>query len=145
MQQISLHHFRSRFHIPEIEGKTAIYLTGNSLGLLPKKAREYAEQEFLDWEKYGVEGHFDAKNPWFYYHHFCEDALANMVGAQKTEVAAMGSLTNNLHLLMVSFYRPTKERYKIMMEANAFPSDQYTPSKRRCDSMATILKMPSSN
>lgn len=117
--------FRERFHIPIINGKEVIYLTGNSLGLLPKKAREYAEQEFLDWEHLGVEGHFDAKNPWLYYHHFHREALARIVGAQKDEVVAMGSLTANLHLLMVSFYRPTKERYKIMMEANAFPSDQY--------------------
>lgn len=117
--------FRERFHIPVINGKEVIYLTGNSLGLLPNKARAYAEQEFLDWEKLGVEGHFDAQNPWFYYHHFCEEALANLTGAEPSEVAAIGSLTNNLHLLMVSFYRPSSERYKIMMEANAFPSDQY--------------------
>jgi kynureninase len=117
--------FRERFHMPAIEGKEVIYLTGNSLGLLPKKAREYAEQEFLDWEHLGVEGHFRAKNPWLYYHHFHREALARIVGAEKDEVVAMGSLTANLHLLMVSFYRPSKERYKIMMEANAFPSDQY--------------------
>jgi len=117
--------FRERFHIPKVNGKEVIYLTGNSLGLLPKKAREYVEQEFVDWEHYGVEGHFEAKNPWFYYHHFHREALAKIVGAKKDEVVAMGSLTANLHLLLVSFYQPTKERYKIMMEANAFPSDQY--------------------
>lgn len=121
----SLSEFRNQFHVPKINGKEVIYLTGNSLGLLPKKAREYTEQEFLDWQNYGVEAHFDAKNPWFYYHHFCREALAKIVGAQKEEVVAMGSLTTNLHLLMVSFYRPDKTRYKIMMEANAFPSDQY--------------------
>lgn len=120
-----LKNLSGRFHFPEIHGKETIYLTGNSLGLLPKKAREYVEQEFLDWANFGVEAHFDAKNPWFYYHHFCEEALAKLVGAKKEEVVAMGSLTNNLHLLMVSFYRPTKQRYKIMMESNAFPSDQY--------------------
>jgi len=117
--------FRSQFHIPKINDREVIYVAGNSLGLLPKKAQTYVEQEFADWEKFGVEGHFDAKNPWYYYHHFCEEALAKLVGAKREEVVAMGSLTNNLHLLMVSFYRPTKERYKIMMEANAFPSDQY--------------------
>jgi kynureninase len=117
--------FRDRFHIPRIGGNSVIYCTGNSLGLLPKKAREYAEQELVDWENFGVEGHFDAKNPWFYYHHFHREALAKIVGAKKEEVVAMGSLTANLHLLLVSFYRPTKERFRVMMEANAFPSDQY--------------------
>ncbi len=121
----ALRKFCDQFHIPEINGKQVIYLAGNSLGLLPKKARDYAEQEFLDWQHHGVEAHFHAKNPWLYYHHFCEEALAKIVGADKNEVVAMGSLTANLHLLMVSFYRPTKTRYKIMMEANAFPSDQY--------------------
>ncbi len=117
--------FRSQFLFPKVNGKEVIYLTGNSLGLLPKSARQYVEQEFVDWENYGVEAHFDAKNPWFYYHHFHREALAKIVGAKKEEVVAMGSLTANLHLLLVSFYQPTKERYKIMMEANAFPSDQY--------------------
>jgi kynureninase len=117
--------YRHAFHLPAQQGKPVIYLTGNSLGLLPKKAREYVEQEFLDWQQYGVEGHFEAKNPWFYYHHFCESALAAIVGAQKQEVVAMGSLTANLHFLLVSFYRPAGARYKILMEANAFPSDQY--------------------
>ncbi len=117
--------FREQFHFPKLNGKSALYLAGNSLGLLPKKAREYAEQEFIDWENEGVEAHFTAKNPWFYYHHFHREALAKIVGAGKDEVVAMNSLTANLHLLLVSFYRPTKTRYKIMMEANAFPSDQY--------------------
>lgn len=121
----SLQKFRGRFHIPAIKGKQTVYLTGNSLGLLPVKAREYAEQEFLDWEHHGVEGHFNAKNPWLYYHHFCGEALAKIAGAKKSEVVAMGSLTANLHLLMVSFYQPSASRFKIMMEANAFPSDQY--------------------
>ncbi len=121
----ALRKFCDQFHIPEINGKQVIYLAGNSLGLLPKKARDHAEQEFLDWQHHGVEAHFHAKNPWLYYHHFCEEALAKIVGADKNEVVAMGSLTANLHLLMVSFYRPTKTRYKIMIETNAFPSDQY--------------------
>lgn len=128
----ALRKFCDQFHIPEINGKQVIYLAGNSLGLLPKKARDYAEQEFLDWQHHGVEAHFHAKNPWMYYHHFCEEALAKIVGADKNEVVAMGSLTANLHLLMVSFYRPTKTRYKIMMEANAFPSDQYAMETQVC-------------
>jgi kynureninase len=117
--------YRDRFHIPELNGKEAIYLAGNSLGLLPKTARALVEQEFLDWGKLGVEGHFEARNPWFPYHHLVEESLAKLCGASKSEVAAFGSLTANLHLLMVSFYRPDKKRYKILMETNAFPSDQY--------------------
>jgi kynureninase len=120
-----LKNFRSLFHIPVINGKPCIYLTGNSLGLQPIKAKEYAAQEFEDWKNLAVEAHFHGKNPWFYYHHFCEETLAEIVGAHQSEVVAMGSLTNNLHLLMVSFYRPTQKRFKILMEANAFPSDQY--------------------
>src|SRR5215471_3127898 len=95
-----LKNYREQFHLPMTDGKAMIYLAGNSLGLQPKKAREYVEQEFLDWENFGVEGHFEAKYPWFYYHHFCEEALSKIVGAKKEEVVAMGSLTNNLHLLM---------------------------------------------
>ncbi len=122
--------FRSRFHIPVIHGAEVIYLAGNSLGLLPKKARELVAQEFNDWENEGVGAHFKAKNPWFYYHHFHREALAKIIGAKKEEVTAMNSLTVNLHLLLVSFYRPTPQRYKIMMEANAFPSDQYAIETR---------------
>src|SRR4051812_34704973 len=107
--------FRERFHIPKSQGKEVVYLAGNSLGLLPKKARVYVEQEFADWENFGVEGHFDAMNPWFYYHHFLRDALAAIAGAKKDEVVAMNSLTANLHFLLVSFYRPSKDRYKVMM------------------------------
>lgn len=117
--------FRKEFYIPQPQGVPLVYLTGNSLGLQPVKAREYAELEFHDWATLGVEGHFHGKHPWYYYHHFCEEPLAHVVGANPNEVTAMGSLTNNLHLLMVSFYRPTKSRYKILVEANAFPSDQY--------------------
>lgn len=117
--------FRKEFYIPQPQGVPLVYLTGNSLGLQPVKAREYAELEFHDWATLGVEGHFHGKHPWYYYHHFCEEALAHVVGANPNEVTAMGSLTNNLHLLLVSFYRPTKSRYKILVEANAFPSDQY--------------------
>ncbi len=120
-----LKRYKDYFHIPEINNKATIYFTGNSLGLLPKKAQTYVDQEFLDWKNLAVEAHLNAKNPWFYYHHFCEQALAKIVGAKKEEVVAMGSLTSNLHLLMVSFYQPIKDKFKIMIEANAFPSDQY--------------------
>ena len=117
--------YRSRFFHPQLHGKDAIYLCGNSLGLQPKTVKSFYEQELNDWAQYGVEGHFEAKRPWFSYHHFFTKSLANIVGAKETEVVAMNSLTVNLHLLMLSFYRPTKQRYKIIMEAGAFPSDMY--------------------
>jgi kynureninase len=117
--------FRERFHFPQHEGKDVYYFCGNSLGLQPKMVSYLMQQELADWAKYGVEGHFDAKNPWFSYHHIFSERLAKIVGAKKDEVVAMNSLTVNLHLLMMSFYRPEGKRYKILMEAGAFPSDQY--------------------
>ncbi len=116
---------RNEFYFPKINGKDALYFCGNSLGLQPKSAEAALLQELEDWKNWGVEGHFNAKNPWFPYHKILTSSLARIVGAQKTEVVCMNTLTVNLHLLMVSFYRPTKERYKIIMEAGAFPSDQY--------------------
>lgn len=116
--------FRNKFFIPKHNGKDAIYFCGNSLGLQPKSTKFLIQQELEDWKNLAVEGHFDAKNPWMYYHHFFEYE-AELVGAEKEEVVLMNSLTVNLHLMMVSFYRPKGKRYKIMMEAGAFPSDQY--------------------
>lgn len=121
-----LRNYRSRFHIPlHRDGEESIYLCGNSLGLQPKSVRTFVEQELKDWETFGVEGHFQAKNPWMPYHEFLTEHMANLVGAKPLEVVTMNTLTVNLHLLMVSFYRPTPSRYKILIEANAFPSDQY--------------------
>ncbi len=117
--------YRNQFHIPQFNGSDAIYLCGNSLGLQPKKAKEYIECELADWRNLGVEGHIHGKNPWFYYHHFLEQPVARLVGASALEVVVMNTLTVNLNLLMVSFYRPTSQRYKILMEYMAFPSDQY--------------------
>jgi kynureninase len=118
--------FRERFHLPQTNsGGDAIYFTGNSLGLQPKTARGHVEQELDDWARLAVEGHIHAKNPWLPYHEFVTEPLARVVGAKPIEVVAMNSLTVNLHLLMVSFYRPTSERYKIVIEKGAFPSDQY--------------------
>uniref|UniRef100_UPI00404B67BE kynureninase n=1 Tax=Fulvivirga sp. TaxID=1931237 RepID=UPI00404B67BE len=118
--------YRNQFHIPKINGKDCIYFTGNSLGLQPKSTRQFVEEELLDWEKLGVEGHFHAKKrPWFHYHKFSKEALASLVGAKPIEVVSMNSLTTNLHLMMVSFYRPSGKKFKIIMEAGAFPSDQY--------------------
>lgn len=120
-----LKEFRKEFLFPQHEGKDAIYFTGNSLGLQPKDARNALSQELDDWEKYGVEGHFEAKNPWFSYHEMFKPLLAEVVGGKPVEVTALNGLTANLHFLMVSFYRPKGERYKILCEAKAFPSDQY--------------------
>lgn len=124
--QDTLKHFRKKFYVPKHEsGEDVLYFTGNSLGLQPKTTRNYIEQELKDWEKLGVEGHFAAKNPWMPYHEFVSKQLANVVGAKPSEVVAMNSLTVNLHLLMVSFYRPNGKRNKIVIEKGAFPSDQY--------------------
>ncbi|MFA5508497.1 MAG: kynureninase [Vulcanimicrobiota bacterium] len=117
---------RSGFHIPKTEkGEDCIYLCGNSLGLQPLATQEAVLQELDDWRKLGVEGHFQARNPWMPYHEFLTESYARLVGALPSEVVAMNSLTVNLHLLMVSFFRPTPERYKIIIEGGAFPSDQY--------------------
>ena len=123
--QDSLHSYRSKFYIPQHEGHDMVYFTGNSLGLQPKTTKDYIQQELNDWAAYGVEGHFLAKNPWMSYHEILTDKTAKIVGALPSEVVMMNQLTVNLHLLMVSFYRPTKQRYKILCEAKAFPSDQY--------------------
>lgn len=123
--QDKLRTYRNKFHIPQHNGTDMVYFTGNSLGLQPKTTKEYLQQELNDWAAYGVEGHFLAKNPWVSYHELLTDKTAKIVGALPSEVVMMNQLTVNLHLLMVSFYRPTKQRYKILCEAKAFPSDQY--------------------
>jgi kynureninase len=120
-----LYPFRERFHFPQHNDKDVVYFCGNSLGLQPKSARYLFDRELSDWAKWGVEGHFNAENPWFSYQKPFSASLAKIVGAKEEEVVAMNTLTVNLHLLLMSFYRPTKERYKIIMEAGAFPSDQY--------------------
>jgi kynureninase len=124
-KQDSLAYLREEFHLLKKDGKPAIYLCGNSLGLQPKRVSAAIEQELKDWAELGVDGHFDGKNPWMYYHHFLTEKAAKVVGALPSEVVIMNNLSANLHLMMVSFYRPTTQRYKIMMEATAFPSDQY--------------------
>lgn len=124
--QDSLASYRERFYIPQVNGKDAFYFTGNSLGLQPKATKEYLQQELDDWALYGVEGHFHAKNPWVAYHKILTKPFARLVGAKPGEVVAMNGLTVNLHLMLVSFYRPQGKRTKIICEAKAFPSDQYT-------------------
>lgn len=120
-----LKEFRSRFFIPQHGNKDCIYFTGNSLGLQPKTVKDYIQQELDDWAALGVEGHFQAKNPWMPYHEIFPEQLSKIIGCLPHEVVVMNQLTVNLHLLMVSFYRPTSQRYKIICEAKAFPSDQY--------------------
>lgn len=117
--------FRSRFHVPMHEGHEQAYFCGNSLGLQPTGVRAALMQELDDWASLGVEAHFRGKHPWMPYHETVRDSLAAVVGAQPVEVVAMNSLTANLHLLMVSFYRPTAERPAILIEAGAFPSDRH--------------------
>jgi kynureninase len=118
--------FRERFHIPPgPDGNPSVYLCGHSLGLQPKIAREYVEQELDDWATLGVEAHFHGRHPWMPYHKLLADNMAAVVGANSSEVVVMNSLTANLHLMMVSFYRPTENRRKVLIEGGAFPSDRY--------------------
>ncbi len=121
-----LAHFRQEFLLPtDKDGNTLIYLCGNSLGLQPRLTQEYLEQELNDWAKHGVEGHTAAENPWLPYHEFLTKSMAEIVGAKPGEVVIMNTLTTNLHLMMVSFYQPSKTKYKIVVESDAFPSDTY--------------------
>ena len=118
--------YRNQFHIPkDNHGKDLIYMTGNSLGLQPKSVKDYIDQELGDWANLGVEGHTEGKHPWIHYHEFLTESMAKVVGAKPIEVVVMNTLTTNLHLMMVSFYKPTPKRYKILIEADAFPSDKY--------------------
>jgi kynureninase len=118
--------YRSRFHIPKTEkGEDTIYFCGNSLGLMPVTAESYVMQELEDWKIHGVEGHTRARNPWVSYHELLTHPMAEVVGALPHEVVVMNSLTVNLHLLMVSFYRPDSGRYKILIDYSPFPSDRY--------------------
>lgn len=120
-----LRSFRDKFHFPTFHKNEVRYFTGNSLGLQPKSTSNYIQEELDDWAKFGVEGHFLAKRPWFSYHENLTEKVAKIVGAKPIEVVVTHSLTTNLHLLMVSFYRPQGKRTKILCEAKAFPSDQY--------------------
>lgn len=117
--------YRDQFHIPLVNGKESVYLCGNSLGLQPKKVKEYVNEELDDWAALGVEGHLHARHPWLPYHEFLTKSMSNLVGGNQTEVVVMNSLTVNLHLLMASFYQPTDKRFKILIESDAFPSDRY--------------------
>jgi kynureninase len=120
-----LREYRERFLLPKYAGGDSVYLSGHSLGLQPKTAAAYIRQELDDWAQLGVEGHFQATNPWMPYHKLLREQTAALVGAEPSEIVVMNTLTVNLHLMMVSFYRPTPGRHKILVERGAFPSDQY--------------------
>ena len=124
-KQDILSSFRNEFFFPKKNNKNLLYFSGNSLGLQPKIVSKYIQSELDDWANLGVEGHFLAKNPWLTYHKILTNQSAELVGAKKNEVVVMNALTTNIHLLLMSFYRPTKRKYKILCEANAFPSDLY--------------------
>src|SRR5215471_9788526 len=122
----SLRTFRDKFHLPlGKNGKPVIYFAGNSLGLMPKSARQIVDDELDNWANLGVDAHHAAGTPWYSYHEALREPVARLVGAKSMEVICMNSLTMNLHLMMATFYRPTKSRFKILMEEPAFPSDTY--------------------
>jgi kynureninase len=124
-QEDPLRSFREKFVFPQHNGEPVLYFCGNSLGLQPLAVREAVNAELDHWGEHAVEGHFRGEKPWMYYHKFLTEATARLVGALPHEVVVMNTLSVNLHLMMVSFYRPSGKRYKIIMEAGAFPSDQY--------------------
>ena len=126
-EEDSLKSFRDLFAIPKIEGteNNQLYFAGHSLGLMPKTAKTFINEELDEWARLGVEGHFKARHPWLPYHENLTNQMAKIVGGKASEVVVMNTLTVNLHLMMVSFYRPTKKRFKILIENNTFPSDQY--------------------
>lgn len=123
--QDELKKYQSEFEFPKVNGKKAIYFTGNSLGLMPKRAKKYVDDVMNDWANLAVEGHFYAEKPWWDYHERFSNPLSKIVGAKPSEVSVMNTLTVNLHMMMVSFYNPTSTRFKIICEEKAFPSDQY--------------------
>jgi kynureninase len=145
-QDDPLGRFRTQFHIPKnADGSEQIYFAGNSLGLQPKRTAEYVNEFLRDWGAIGVRGHFEGEHPWLPYHEFLTAGLALLSGAQPDEVVAMNSLTVNLHLMMVTFYRPTATRYKILIEDHAFPSDAYAVDShlryRGFDPAAALVKI----
>jgi len=117
--------YRDRFFFPQVNGANALYFCGNSLGLQPKTTSDAVLEELEDWRLLGVEGHFAARNPWFSAHRTVTEAMAKVVGAMPQEVVVMNSLTVNLHLMLVSFYVPTPQRFKILVAGHEFPSDRY--------------------
>ncbi|MDB5202458.1 MAG: kynureninase [Ferruginibacter sp.] len=140
-----LHLYREQFYIPLIHGKESIYFTGNSLGLQPKTTQDHILNELEDWATFGVEGHHHARKPWLNYHEQFPELLKDIVGAKENELVVMNQLTVNLHMLMTSFYRPTKQRHKIICEGKAFPSDQYALASQvklhGCDPTTSLIEI----
>jgi kynureninase len=124
-QQDELRKYKSAFHFPKHDGKEVIYFCGNSLGLQPKNVEAAMLNELKSWKELAVHGYFNGDDPWLYYQEYVKPSLAKIVGANEDEITVMNALTVNLHLMLLSFYKPTKQRFKVMMEAGAFPSDQY--------------------
>lgn len=117
--------YKQQFYFPQVNGNNAIYFCGNSLGLQPTHTEAAVLQELADWKNLAINGFSKAKNPWLYYQEYLKPSMANIVGCQENEVTVMNTLTVNLHLLLLTFYKPTAQKFKIIMEAGAFPSDQY--------------------
>ena len=119
-----LRNIRDEFYFPrQDDGEPILYFVGNSLGLQPKRTQSYVQEELEKWKDLAVRGHFECEYPWMHYHEFLTETMADLVGAQPNEVVMMNSLTTNLHLMMATFYRPTRERHKVLIEHQAFPSD----------------------
>jgi kynureninase len=138
--------FQNEFNFPKTKtGKNQLYFAGHSLGLMPKQASQYVNEELEAWAQYGVEGHFLGAHPWLHYHENITASFARLVGAKNSEVVAMNTLTVNLHLMMVSFYRPTKSRFKILIENNSFPSDKYAVDSQAryhgLDPQSTVIEL----
>lgn len=142
--------FQNEFNFPKTKtGKNQLYFAGHSLGLMPKRAPQYVNEELEAWAQYGVEGHFLGAHPWLHYHENITASFARLVGAKNSEVVAMNTLTVNLHLMMVSFYRPTKSRFKILIENNSFPSDKYAVDSQAryhgLDPQSTVIELTPSD
>ena len=145
-QDDPLKEFRNEFHFPKNKnGKNQLYFAGHSLGLMPKRAADYINEELAAWARYGVEGHFEGAHPWLHYHENITASFAKLVGAKNSEVVAMNTLTVNLHLMMVSFYRPKASRNKILIENNSFPSDKYAVDSQTryhgLDPKSTVIEL----
>ncbi|MEY3050660.1 MAG: hypothetical protein RLY31_445 [Bacteroidota bacterium] len=144
-RQDPLRAYRSSFLFPRQAGRKVLYFCGNSLGLQPRGVGAALREELRLWAEEGVEGHFRGERPWMYYHRFLQPQSARLMGAQDQEVVVMNTLSVNLHLLMVSFYTPTRERFKILMEGHAFPSDQYVVESQvrmhGCDPAAAVVEL----
>jgi kynureninase len=145
--QDSLRSFRAEFYIPQhTDGTDILYFTGNSLGLQPKRAMQYLQEEMQKWQTHGVEGHFTEPRPWFDYHKHLRKGLAHLTGGKENEVVAMNSLTTNLHILLTTFYQPVGKRTKILIEEGAFPSDQYVAESQArfygLNPKETVVELP---